>query len=241
MTMSKFKVGLGVIIVAGAAIMMFLQYQTQQQLRGDNESLRQQIAQLKADNENAANPSATSNNSLSNDQLSELLKLRGEVTALRNQTNQLAKLQDQNQQLREAITAAAQERPRATSPEAEQQKAFGILEMNTSKQLVLGMIIYADEHQDQFPTNFDQTMPYFKDSEFATNRNRFEMVYTGSSSAIANPSSAIVLREIQPWTASGHWMRTYSFADGHSEVHRADPNGSFDEWEQQHVPVLKNQ
>jgi hypothetical protein len=36
------------------------------------------------------------------------------------------------------------------------------------------------------------------------------------------------------------WKKAYGFADGHAESHSADANGSWDEWEQQHVPVLKD-
>lgn len=239
MKFSNAKAGLTLILVAGAAVIIFLQYQTRQKLLAENDSLRQQIAQLKSNNQDVpvANPQPATN-----DELNELLRLRGEVGVLRAQTNQLAKLQTQNQQLREAFTNLAQQKQQETDPpSAAQQKEFGILELNTSRQYVLGMINYASEHQGLFPTNFEQMNSYFRNSEILTNMNRFEMVYTGPYSNIANPSSAIVVREIQPYLSNGKWLRTYSFADGHSELHRADSSDGFDEWEQQHVPVLKNQ
>jgi RNA polymerase sigma factor (sigma-70 family) len=242
MTLTQIKIGLGAVAVAGAATTMVLQHQTQQQLRGDNESLRQQITQLKTDNENASNSAATSN-SLSSEQLSELLQLRGEVTALRSQTNQLARLRDENQKMREAISAFAKERSPAADPVAEQQQqAFAELELSTAKQSVLGMMMYAQGHGNQFPTNFDQAANYFKakDGTSNTNLNRFEIVYQGSWTNLANPSSAIVVREIQPWSSNGKWAKAYAFGDGHAETH-AEANGSFEEWEQQHVAVLKNQ
>ncbi len=240
--MSKFKVGLGVLIVAGAAIMMFLQYQTQQQLRHENELLRQQIAQLKADNQDA--PAANSQPA-TGEEFNELLRLRGEVGALRAQTNQLAKLQAQNQQLREAFTNLAQQKqqaPEPTADEQQQQQAFSILQINTARQSVLGMMLYAGDNNGEYPTNFDQAAPYFgdKNSQVATNLNQFEIVYHGSMANIANPASAIVVRSLQPYTWHGKWAKAYGFADGHAEVH-SDPNGNFDDWEQQHVPVLKNQ
>ncbi len=245
MTLTKLKAGLGALAIVIAVTVIVLQYQTQQQLRRDNESLRQQIAQLKTENEDFSNrvTSAGKSEPLSSEQLSELLRLRGEVGALRNQTNQLARLRDENQKMREAYTNFAKDHPPGTEQNADQQQtqAFAILEINTSRQLILGMIMYAEEHGHEFPTNFDQAENYFRGFDSRTNFNRFEIVYQGSSANIANPSAAIVVREIQPWTRSGNWMKTYGFADGHSEVHRADPNGSFDEWEQQHVPVLKNQ
>lgn len=241
MAMSKFKVGLGILVVAGAAIMIFLQYRTQQQLQSENDSLHQQIEQLKAGNQDT--PIAA--NSANSDELNELLHLRGEVGALRAQTNQIARLQQQNQQLREAVTNLAQrkqEAQQASDPTEEQQRAFAILQMNYSRQAVLGMMMYAQDNQDQFPTNFDQAAPYYGDrnSAIATNLNQFEIVYHGALGNLANPASTIVVKSVQPWMAKGKWAKAYGFADGHSEVH-SEPNGNFDEWEQQHVPVFKGQ
>jgi cell division protein FtsB len=234
------KIGTSVVIVAGAALLIYLQYQTQQQLRAENDSLRQQIAQLKSENQDtpAANSKPTSS-----DDFNELLRLRGEVSALRSQTNQIARLQTQNQQLRDAFTNLAKERPRpAGDPSDSQEQAFGILQMSTAKQAILGMMLYAGDHNGESVTNFDQVATYFKAEDSATtNLSNFDITYSGPLANLANPSSAIVVRQIQPFTRNGYLLRAYGFGDGHSELHRADANGSFDEWEQQHVPVTKNQ
>jgi len=84
--MKNFKMGLVVaILTIGAAMLIVIQYEAQIKLRAENESLRQQLAQLKADNESLSNRLATAGNShsLADDQLNELLKLRGEATRLR--------------------------------------------------------------------------------------------------------------------------------------------------------------
>jgi RNA polymerase sigma factor (sigma-70 family) len=240
MTLTQIKVGLSAVVVAGAATTMVLQHQTQQQLRGDNESLRQQIAQLKTESDDAANRVLTSNSS-ENAQLSELLKLRGEVTALRGQTNQLARLQDQNQKMREAFAKIAQQQPPPPGPKDEQEQAYAVMEINTAKQSVLGLMMYAQDHGNQFPTNFDQAANYFGSSSgISTNLNRFEIIYQGSFANLANPAEAIVVRELQPWTRNGKLNKAYGFGDGHAEIH-SDTSGNFDEWEQQHVAVPKNQ
>jgi len=69
----------------------------------------------------------------------------------------------------------------------------------------------------------------------------FEILYKGSLDQIENPSAAIILREKEPFNIkdSGEADRTYLFADGHSEVHRA-PAGNFEPWESQHSPKLKD-
>jgi hypothetical protein len=222
---------------------MVLQHQTQQQLRSDNESLRQQIAQLKSESDDAANHVVT-NNSSQNEQLSELLRLRGEVTALRGQTNQLARLSDENQKMREALTKIAQQQPPPADPVAEQQQAFAMQEMNTAKLSVLGMMVYAGDHRDQFPTNFDLITQYVdggtNSSEVLSNLSRFQIVYQGSESNVVSPASTIVVREMQPWLRNGQWHKAYGFADGHVETH-TEATGNFDEWEQQHVTAPNNQ
>ena len=50
----------------------------------------------------------------------------------------------------------------------------------------------------------------------------------------AAPVEAIVLREREAWQNSkGGWMRTYGFADGHSERRRSD-SGDYSAWEAEH-------
>jgi RNA polymerase sigma factor (sigma-70 family) len=87
MTATKLKLAFGAIVVAGAATAFVLQQQNQTQLRGENESLRQQIAQLQTDNESLSNRLAEAGDFalLSDKQMNELLKLRGEVGLMRRQ------------------------------------------------------------------------------------------------------------------------------------------------------------
>jgi hypothetical protein len=81
------------LVVAGAVTAFVIQHQTQNKLRADNESLRQQITQLQTENESLSNQLAMAGNSksLSDEQFNELLKLRGEVTRLRQQQSILPK------------------------------------------------------------------------------------------------------------------------------------------------------
>jgi RNA polymerase sigma factor (sigma-70 family) len=91
MTATKLKLGISALIVAGATTAFVVQNQTQEKLRAENESLTQQLAQLQADNKNLSNRVVTigDSKSLSDEQLDELLKLRDEVTRLRNESRQL--------------------------------------------------------------------------------------------------------------------------------------------------------
>ena len=87
MTATQLKLGIGAIVVAAVATAFVLLNQAQKNLRAENELLRQQIAQLQTDNESLSNRLAVAANSksLSDEQFNELLKLRGEVTRLRQQ------------------------------------------------------------------------------------------------------------------------------------------------------------
>ena len=89
----KKKIAIVLLILAGAVI-IWLQFQTQKTLRAENESLRQEIAQLKIDEDNLSNRLAGANDSkkLSEEQFNELLKLRSEVGVLRRQTNEIVKV-----------------------------------------------------------------------------------------------------------------------------------------------------
>jgi hypothetical protein len=156
----------------------------------------------------------------------ELLRLRGEVAELR-------------QQLAAASSAREAVLPPAVPSEAEAleaAKAFGLRRLNESKNMVLGLILFAGEHDDRFPESL----------ELAANRvvseglvpsleslpiQDFELLYSGSLREIANPSEAIVLREREAWRRpNGGWARTYGFADGHSEIHHRD-DGDYAEFE----------
>jgi hypothetical protein len=55
MTLTKLKLGLGALLVAGVATTLIVQNQAREKLRAENESLRQQITQLRSDNESLSN------------------------------------------------------------------------------------------------------------------------------------------------------------------------------------------
>jgi cell division protein FtsL len=105
MTATKLKLALSTLVVASATTTFVIQHQAQEKLRGENEALQQQIAELQNNNENYSRRLTTIDNSkkLSDEQFNELLRLRGEVGVLRLQTNELGKLQEENQQLTSAL------------------------------------------------------------------------------------------------------------------------------------------
>jgi hypothetical protein len=113
-----------------------------------------------------------------------------------------------------------------------------ISKMGFARNWVLAFHEYAGAHQGQFPGNFGQAATFLPDQakdETLLATNQFEIMYQGSLNAITNPAMVIVLREneSQPVPAGGQ-VRTYGFADGHSEVHKVD-DGNFEPWERQHM------
>ncbi|PYJ95918.1 MAG: hypothetical protein DME23_22290 [Verrucomicrobia bacterium] len=97
MTMTKLKAGIiSAVVVAGVATPLVMQQQAQVKLSMENQSLRQQagqLAKLQAENGHLSNLLAQAKSSLlSKEQLSELMRLRGEVGMLRRKTNALGKL-----------------------------------------------------------------------------------------------------------------------------------------------------
>ncbi|MES1180311.1 MAG: sigma-70 family RNA polymerase sigma factor [Verrucomicrobiota bacterium] len=99
-------------------------------------------------------------------------------------------------------------------------KTIAISKMNEAKQLAIGMLAYAHDHQNQFPTSFDQIMPYLKDTtNLQSSSENFEIVFKGTFTDIANPNTTVIIQEKQPWhTPANTWARAYGFADGHSEI-----------------------
>jgi RNA polymerase sigma factor (sigma-70 family) len=103
-TATKLKLAFGAIVVAGAVTALVVQQQNQTKLRGENVSFRQQIARLQAKNAGLSNRIAQIGEAkkLSDEQFNELLKLRGEVSVLHRQFDEL---NEKNRALLNANTA----------------------------------------------------------------------------------------------------------------------------------------
>jgi hypothetical protein len=105
MASTKLKIAVSAIVVAGVGTSLVLEQQAQARLREQNRALRQQIgtsAQLSEENQRLSNLRAQANESsaLAQNQLQELLRLRGEAGALRQQKGELDTLRAENRDLR---------------------------------------------------------------------------------------------------------------------------------------------
>lgn len=231
----------GAIAVTGVALLI-KQHADQVRLRDENFLLRQQVEGLAAEAQGLSNQvlEANSAQNHSSDQNRELMRLRGEVSALNRQLAAAAKSNQKN------VPGQAA----ATSNSEEQQRQAAIAKMQNVKVWLLAFHRYAEGHQGQFPSSFDQVSKELDQviardlepaevpvspEEFAQPTNHYEMVYQGQLNDITNLSSTIVMREKDPWPGpSGGWCRTYGFADGHTEIHKAE-DGDFAPWEAKHL------
>lgn len=242
MTATKLKLALSALVVVGGITMFMIQKQALEKLRADNDLLTQQLTQLQADNEGLSNQLAAVGDakSLSDEQFNELLKLRGEVGVLRNQLGEIGKLREENKRLQAAQLDPNAQRQEILDAEKQQHDVM-MQKLDDAKQGVLAFILFADDNQKQFPTNFAQASLYTNTNYTEQIESHFDMTYQGSISSITNVSETIVLKEKQAWQAlNGKWMKTYGFADGHAEI-RTEPNGNFDDWESKHTIPSPNQ
>ncbi len=111
--------GILFVLLMAAAAVLVVQQQAQVKLRLENESLRQQLdqlARLRADNEQLSNGLAQANASAEG-QTFELMKLRNEAGMLRQQTVEISELQKKTQQLSAALASSRNAQPAKAPPE----------------------------------------------------------------------------------------------------------------------------
>jgi hypothetical protein len=233
---AKIKFGIAALVVAGAVVVAVIEYQSQARLATENESLRQQIAQMQTDEGNLSNQIAASSAHPADDsQVKELMRLRGEVGRLRDQTNRMG---IQLAQRDRALAARPVADASATVSDEEKQKEvwkqIAAAKMSDAKLMALAELMYAQNNQNQLGTNYAQLASYLTNGpETLTGTNSFELVYHGSLTAVQNPGSSLMMRESQAsQMPDGTWARTYVFIDGHAEFHM-EPSGDFTQFEQQ--------
>jgi RNA polymerase sigma factor (sigma-70 family) len=227
--MAKLKCGIiGALAVVAVATPLTLQRHSLTRLREENQSLRQQLEeQLAIGRNQQANTQPNVAQPVEQDHLRELLRLRGEVGLLKRQ-------------LAETTTAAERSAKPAQmqlpDDPQEREKQLAMARLNYPKYWMIAFFEYAQQNQDQCPTNFDQALSFLPDkAREQTNLgpDQFEIVYQGSLKDLTNGQSLIVIREREAVAGNGGWWRAYGFADGHSELHKAE-DGNFEPWEAKH-------
>ena len=238
-SMTKLKLyAVSAVIIAGVATPLFVQYRAQLKLRDAGAALQgqaEQLRELAAANQQLSNTleQLKAAPSLAAEQMHELLRLRGEVGQLRRQTNELAKLAKER-----PASQAKQDEP-SHPPEYFQQLHL-MAAGKESDVKVLGLIfrLYASDHNDQFPTNFEALAPYFEKQKLSlTGTNDIDLFYQGSLAELgtnADQSQIIVFRDRQTWAGpDGKSTRVYGMADGSVQTMESEDN--FQAWEAGHT------
>lgn len=225
--MPKLKVIVTALVVGGLAITAILQHYGQRQLREENDALQQQIAGLASDYQALSNRLQQPVPATAADQNSELLRLRGEVAFLRQQTNTLARLKEENLRLQAAAVAKSTAH---ADDELLRFEGMAARTVNAGKQIGLAMRMWAADHADVFATDLLSLTNYLGQHLPNNLLLGFDLVNVGK----ANPNTpeAILARERTPRrNPQGGWERAYVLCDG--SVQSIDsPDGNFDGWEQ---------
>jgi RNA polymerase sigma factor (sigma-70 family) len=225
---------LAALVLGAAAVPMWVQHRNQTRMLEENRGLHEQMQQLASQNEQLSNQvtQAAATPAAEAAQERELLKLRNQVSGLkRDLADAQAKAKAQA-----ARNVIAQQH----TDEAEKSKEVSIAKLNYSRNWMLAFLNYAQQHTGQSPTNFEAAASFAPEgltNGFNLTPDQFEIVYNGAldPNNVTNPQSLIVIREKQAWqTPDGGWVRAYSFADGHSEIHKA-VDGNFEPWEAQRM------
>lgn len=232
------------MVVLGVMIILF-QLQTQKQLRFENGSLAQHITQLKIEIENLSNRLAavTDSPSLPDAQLNELLRLRGEVALLRQHTNQLTQLHEENSQLRGQIETAQDPQYQLTPEDKFLLKHQHALVAMTK--LESAMYNYAETYgSGRFAANLDQlARSGYLDgvTNLPGNIQWDDFEFINAGRVDNNMPDKIILRLKIPYqNASGKWVREYGLSGGTVTTEYSD-DGNFNAFEQQRmVPLPQN-
>jgi RNA polymerase sigma factor (sigma-70 family) len=224
--MSKIKTMVGVLALAGLSTALIVEHLalTRQQL--GNAALRQQLAQLQSQTNKPPRPISIVTN-LPEDQLMELLRLRGEVAVLKDQarTNRTT-----------VPRPESAPEPNWGDPEVQRQLflANSAYTGNALKNSTVAMVDFARDHNGAFPTNFEMlTQAVGGDKQKNKYDTMFEFVTPGLVDA--SMPEIIVLRERQARRApDGNWERAYGLSDGSVQIIQST-DGTFDFWEQDRI------
>jgi len=204
----------GVLLVAA---LIFWQQQQLERLSEEGAALRERLAQQVPSEENlvVSKPHPNGEQPLTQDEFRELLRLRGQVSALRDELAEA--------RTKQAITQLPQVDAGNITNALVALEEFGQQEASKAgfaKGWMKAFIEYAMENQGQFPTNFDQAFRFLDDETKAQTNvttEQFEIVYRGSRDALTNSGDedTLILRERQArQNLTGKWGRVYGRVDG---------------------------
>src|SRR5437879_6392680 len=123
----------------------------------------ERLRQLSMENEHLSHLVAQSKSTLTDEQLRDLLRLRNELGQLRQQTNVIQKLQEENRQLYAGVATAQNQEAQRSPAERDEAHSGEIIEAmkNISRELRPAMQRFANDHTNQALTDFSELRNYF--------------------------------------------------------------------------------
>jgi hypothetical protein len=112
-----------------------------------------------------------------------------------------------------------------------------------SKNWAIAFYQYAQKNGGQFPTSFEQAVPFLPDAaknQTDLSTNQLQIVFQGSPASLDKPQDIILFRESDPFSTgtnpdgSGKWAKVYTFVDGHTHFESMSQD-AFSVFEQQHI------
>jgi RNA polymerase sigma factor (sigma-70 family) len=233
-TLMKSKIAVGILGGAVVATAFVWQQRNVDRIGEENSALRRQVAGLAAEVESRkTSPAAAADGELARlrDEHAELLRLRGEIARLRpaGETDLAKRLQ------------SAEARAKQAQTKADYLESFARFSahqgsvINASKILGLAARIFATDHQDRFPTTFDEMKNEMGLSAEGLLPGRispdlFEF-YAHDRVVTLEEPELIFFREKSPrQTPDGEFERIYCLVDG-SVQNVPSPKGDFSEFE----------
>jgi hypothetical protein len=202
------------VALACIALPLVVRTHFQAEVRHNRESVRAQEEQLQVLQSKTKVPSTDSNaaDPLTTDELSELLRLRGQIALLRQQTNLVEKLRQENAQLK-ARPESRPPTPQSGTQFAEELSADTVSCMEAIlKELPSASARFAAYNEGKPPSHFDDLKDYLtRDGHRLTGVYTFEFV---RGEGPPKPSDALILRERMPRRKEDNMLRVYGFADG---------------------------
>lgn len=241
--MSQTKVIMaGAVLVTGLAGTLVWQHRSVEQLGNENASLRKEAIALQDELDSLkrrSQPKAVTS-TLTDQERTELLRLRGEMGTMRRQLAESGRRQDE---LRKSNQAYARELGISKTEEKEKEQAMQI--MTNAKRWMLAFRIYAEENNHLLPSSFEQVTDILEKeadwNDFRQTAGHFE-IFPMRRLPDGQSENIVMLRGVAVPSASGVWHRAYAFVDGHVETH-SSPNGDFTAVEAQrgiiYPPALK--
>lgn len=202
-----------ILALAGIALPLVLRARFEAELRHNRETLCAQAERLRnlQRKTSAASTSSNSADALSTEELSELLRLRGQIGLLHEQTNLAEKLRQENARLKAGSKEQLQT-PKSESQFADELSADTITCMeNILRELPSACARFAADNEGKAPTDFYDLKNYLtQDGHRLTGVYTFEFVRGEGP----KPGDALILREISPRSKKTNMLRVYGFADG---------------------------